>query len=196
MIELFHFAYNDRSSKVRWMLCELGLPYEDHKIAADERFQPAFSELNPFGLVPAIRRDGVSQHDAGAIVMTLALEHPESGLLPEDPTERANCQQWCWFAATSLESAALILVYLKQASPDSQVTKFAQSRLDRFLDTLDREVAGKSSILESFSIADILLAYPLKGTRSSGALQGRDGIMGYLAALEERPASVEARFWE
>lgn len=196
MIELFHFGYNDRSSKVRWMLCELGLPYEDRKITSDERFEPPFSDLNPFGLVPAIRRDDGSLHDAGAIVMTLALEHPESGLLPEDHRERAKCQEWCWFAASSLEGATLILAYLKQAAPDSPVAKFAESRLNRFLDVLDREVAGKSSILQEFSIADILLAYPLKGIRSSGALEGREGISQYLVALEQRPASVTARFWD
>ena len=194
-IELYHYADFDRSSKVRWVLCELDLPFEDRQIDPEKRFEAPFTDINPFSLVPAIRRGEEVIHDAGAIAMTLSGEHPESGLLPENPSERAACQQWCWFAGSSFEGAMFALFALRQAAPDSEATANAAERLERFLDVLERTLSGRDSVLSTFTVADILLAYPLKGVRSSGGLGDRNGLSRYLAALAERPASQKARFW-
>jgi glutathione S-transferase len=194
-IELYHYVDFDRSAKVRWVLCELDLPFEERQVDPEKRLEAPFADINPFSLVPAIRRGDEVIHDAGAIAMTLAAEHPESGLLPEDPRERAACQQWCWFSGSSFEGTVYALYDLRQVAPDSELTAKAAERLERFLDVLERTLSGRDSLLSTFTIADILLAYPLKGVGSSGGLADRKGLSDYLAALAERPASHKARFW-
>lgn len=194
-IELFHYADFDRSAKIRWLLCELGLPFEERPIDPEHRFEPTFTDVSPYSLAPAIRRGDETIHDAGAIALTLAGEHPDSGLLPTAPREHAACLQWCWFAGSTLEPAVFSLSGLREAAPDAEATHGADERLTRFTGILATHLSNRASLLEGFTVADILLAYPLKAMEGNGRLEGHPSLSTYLAGLKERPASIRARFW-
>ena len=81
-LTLYHAAPS-RSSVVRWMLEELGEPYDLHVLSLmkGEQQQPAYLAVNPMGKVPALRHGEVIVTEAAAICTYLADEFPHAGLI-------------------------------------------------------------------------------------------------------------------
>ncbi len=60
MLTLYH-AIPSRSSVSRWMLEEVGEPYDVHllNLQAGENRTPAYLAINPMGKVPTLDHDGI-----------------------------------------------------------------------------------------------------------------------------------------
>src|SRR5438105_12777729 len=67
-LKLYHAAPS-RSSVVRWMLEEVGEPYDIHLLhfTKGETRKPDYLAINPMGKVPALRHDGVIITEVAAI---------------------------------------------------------------------------------------------------------------------------------
>ena len=73
-----------RGRIVRWMLEEIGAPYDAVVLGYGEEMRtPDFLAVNPMGKVPAIRHGGQVVTEASAICLYLAETFPDAGLLPE-----------------------------------------------------------------------------------------------------------------
>ena len=72
-LTLYHAAPS-RSSMVRWMLEELGEPYDLHVLALfkGEQRKADYLEINPMGKVPALKHGDVIITEAAAICTYLA----------------------------------------------------------------------------------------------------------------------------
>ena len=79
-LTLYHAAPS-RSSIVRWMLEEVGEPYDLHvlKLAAGEQQAPEYRAVNPMGKVPALRHGETVVTEAAAICTYLADEFRTRG---------------------------------------------------------------------------------------------------------------------
>ena len=79
-LTLYHAAPS-RSSIVRWMLEELGEPYDVHLLSLKngENREPAYLAINPMGKVPALRHGDAVITEAAAICTYLADEFPHAG---------------------------------------------------------------------------------------------------------------------
>jgi len=84
MIKLY-YAPRTRSTRPRWLLEELGVPYElvrldlgkgDHKKAE-------YLAIHPHGVVPALEDDGRVIIESLAICLYVADKFPEKGFAPE-----------------------------------------------------------------------------------------------------------------
>ncbi|MEN2979837.1 glutathione S-transferase N-terminal domain-containing protein [Tistrella bauzanensis] len=85
------------SLAVRIGLEDLDLAYEDRivDIKAGETGAPAFLAVNPKGRVPVlVTAAGDTLTEAPAILVYLALSHPDAGLLPADPLGHARALEW------------------------------------------------------------------------------------------------------
>ncbi len=94
-----------RGQTARWMLEEIGEPYETQILDYGTTMKAqAYLSINPMGKVPAIVHDGKVVTEVAAICCYLADAFPQAGLAP-DPTDRADYYRWILFTAGPVEAA-------------------------------------------------------------------------------------------
>src|SRR5699024_3938017 len=74
-----------------------GQPCELIAVSRKEIKEPEFLALNPLGAVPVLKDGDFVLTQSSAILEYLAEAHPDSGLLPTEPRERANVRRWLAF---------------------------------------------------------------------------------------------------
>jgi len=197
MIKLYHAPFT-RSIRILWLLEELGVPYQLERVA----FQPPklpFSQPTPYGKVPAIEDGDVVMFESGAILEYI-LERYGNGKLAPAPgsPERGAFLQWVHFAeATAYPPIGTIVwhtFYQPEAERIPAVVTDARARLDRALEVVEKELAGRDYLLASgFSAADVMLGVSLLIMRRLQSLDPKfTKLAGYLARLEKRPALQKA----
>src|SRR5215471_12778214 len=105
MLTLYHSAQS-RSVRPRWMLEEIGAPYELRRLdlMAGEQKRPEFLKINPNGAVPALVDGDTALFESAAICEHLADRFPEKRLAPPLGTPaRGHYYQWIQFATCTLE---------------------------------------------------------------------------------------------
>src|SRR6202045_3203777 len=106
-LTLYHAAPS-RSSIIRWMLEEIGEPYEIQPLSlskGDNR-APDYLAVNPMGKVPALRHGDTVVTEAAAICAYLADVFPEASLAPPPASRlRGPYYRWMFFAAGPIEAA-------------------------------------------------------------------------------------------
>ncbi|HEY4826547.1 MAG TPA: glutathione S-transferase N-terminal domain-containing protein, partial [Solirubrobacteraceae bacterium] len=100
-----YYMPRTRSSRVLWLLEEIGAPYELTEIRGAERRSDEHLGRHPLGRVPALELgDGTTMFESAAICLQLADLNPEAGLIgPVGSPERALVYQWVVFAVSELE---------------------------------------------------------------------------------------------
>ena len=99
MLKLYHHKMSTCSQKVRLVLAEKHLSYEERIIALerDEQISDWFLAVNPNGVVPALEHDGSVIVDSSVINEYLEDVYPEMPLRPRDPVARAHMRAWRQF---------------------------------------------------------------------------------------------------
>lgn len=94
-IKLYDYWRSSASYRVRIALHLKGLAFECEEVNLLERGQkaPAYTEMNPQGLVPTLEIDGIRLTQSLAIIEYLNDLYPNPPLLPQDPLERARVRQ-------------------------------------------------------------------------------------------------------
>src|SRR3546814_17458653 len=102
---IFYTNPQSRGRIARWMLEEVGAPYETQVMDyASTMKGDAYRAINPMGKVPAIVHRGHVVTECAAICAYLADAFPDSGLAPP-PADRADYYRWLFFAAGPVEQA-------------------------------------------------------------------------------------------
>ena len=112
MITLYH-APRSRSSRIIWLLEELGVPYKIELtsiVRGDGTGAPApdsYARIHPLKKVPAIEHDGAVVYESAGIVLYLTDAFPKAGIGPMvgDP-KRADYLRWLFFYPSILEPSA------------------------------------------------------------------------------------------
>ena len=105
-----HYAPKTRSTRPRWLLEELGLPYDLVRINLGEKQHKSaeYMKVHPLGLVPAMEIDGVKLIESTAMVGYLADKYPDKALAPAlTSKDRASYWQWLVFATTTVEPSVI-----------------------------------------------------------------------------------------
>ncbi|WP_374944099.1 maleylacetoacetate isomerase [Sphingomonas sp.] len=92
---LHDFPLSSASYRVRIVLNLKGLAYEkrNYALRAGEQRAPAYLDVNPAGLVPALETDGLRLGQSLAIIDYLDAVHPEPRMIPADPVARARAME-------------------------------------------------------------------------------------------------------
>ena len=104
---LYH-AVPSRSATVRWMLEEVGEPYDVHllKLSEGDQQKPDYLAINPQGKVPALKHKGVVFTEVAAICTYLADAFPNAKLaVPANDPRRGVYLQWLFFGPSCMEPA-------------------------------------------------------------------------------------------
>jgi glutathione S-transferase len=182
-----------RGQIVRWMLEEVGEPYEtvilDYKSTMKE---PNYLAINPMGKVPAIRHNDVVVTEVAAICAYLADAYPAAGLAPPIG-ERGDYYRWLFFAAGPVEAAFSNRAAGFEPTPERRAM-FGYGTFELTINTLEKAVAGKQYIAsDRFSAADLYVASEIGFMLQFGLLEPRPAFSDYVARMTDRPAYVRAR---
>lgn len=193
-MKLYH-SHGTSAFRCRWMLEELGTPYElvNLSLGAGEHKRPEYLQIHPLGSVPALVDGDNNFIESAAIVMHLADQDPEQRFAPALASPaRGHYYQWILFAMTSLYPA-VHNPYLRKFFRGEDGTPEEAQALARQLAITDELLARQPFLLgEDFSAADIVFGGQLVWADACGLLQGREPHAAYLERLRARPAFQRA----
>jgi glutathione S-transferase len=188
MVKLY-FAPRTRSIRVRWLLEELGLPYQLERVTF-QRPDKVFSQTTPLGKLPVIEDGEVTICESGAIVEYIL----ERLAPPIGSPLRGEFLQWIHFAeGTAFPPLGVLIwhgLYQGDADKHPEVMESARERARGALDFAEQRLRDRPYLLgDEFSAADVMLGFTLIAARLLGVLDRRHPALGrYLERLEARPA--------
>lgn len=194
MTELVFYTHPmSRGRIVRWMLEEVGTPYDtvllDFATSAKSK---DFLRLNPMGKVPTIVHRGQVVTEGAAICAYLAEAFPEAGLAPAE-NERADYYRWLFFSAGPVEQAVTNRS-LGLDPPADRSSTVGYGTYDLTVDTLEKAVSAHTYVAgERFTAADVYVGSQVGWGVNFGTLPKRPAFEAYLERVYMRPAAVRAR---
>ena len=182
-----------RGQIARWMLEEIGAPYETHVLDyASGMKAPDYLAINPMGKVPAIVHRGRIVTECAAICAYLADAFPAAGLMPTDD-EKADYYRWFFFGAGPVEAAVTNKAAGFEVSPERE-RMFGYGSYGRTIEVLTAAVTGRDYITGSrFTAVDVYIgAQVIWGTQFK-TIPTNDAFEAYAARLTARPAYKRAQ---
>ena len=185
-----------RGQIARWMLEEVGEPYETVILDYGTSMKATdYLSINPMGKVPAIRHGDIVVTEGAAICAYLADAFPQKGLAPA-PTDklRGRYYRWMFFAAGPVEQA--VTNHYRKWDPTPEQQRMAgYGNYGRVLDVLERLVADARPYLlgDRFTALDVYLGSQIAWGVAFGTMEKRPGFEEYVARLAGRPAYKKAK---
>lgn len=190
---IFYTNPMSRGRIVRWMLEEVGAPYEARVIEYGEMKSPDYLAVNPMGKVPALQHGDTVVTECAAICAYLADAFPEAKLAPP-PTDKArgDYYRWLFFAAGPLEQA----ITNKAAGfvvPPERERIFGYGNFTWVMDTLDKKLSATPYVTgDTFSAADVYLGTHIGWGLMKDTVEKRPSFVAYFDRLKSRPAYLSA----
>ncbi len=192
---VFYTNPMSRGRIIRWMLEEVGQPYETRILRWETGDAKAadYLAINPMGKVPAIVHDGVIVTECAAICAYLADVFPQAGLAPPAHSPlRGPYYRWLFFAAGPIEQA----VAAKAVNLEPTIEQRRSLGFGCFEDVLGAvETAVKDRaylVGDGFTAADLYLASHLSWGMNFGTIEKRPAFEAYVARHLRRPAAERA----
>ncbi len=190
---IFYTNPQSRGQTVRWMLEEVGQPYEavvlDYGTTMKSR---DYLAINPMGKVPAIRHNGQVVTECAAICAYLADAFPEAGLAPP-PGKRGAYYRWMFFGAGPVESAILDR-FRKIEIDDEQKRMVGYGSWTDVLNALETAVSASEWIAgDSFSAADVYAGSQIDWPMQFGMIEPTPALSAYVERLRSRDAYKRAK---
>ena len=199
MITVYHLK-NSRSTRVLWLLEELGLDYQVEYFERDAgmRAPAAMKDIDGLGRSPIVRIDGEVLGESGAIIDLILRRHPKSALAPMDgDPDFSEYLFFLHYAEGSLSTIVIPLLVNKLIPGGGErggiVVDFLRPEADRHLDFVERKLSGRAFIAgDRFTGADIQMAPMLQYAGMVDLLGTRPAIHAYLEKVLTRPAFKSA----
>jgi glutathione S-transferase len=190
-----------RSNRPRWLLEELGAPYEIVRldIGAKENRRAEYLALNPLGHVPTLVDGDVVIFETLAICLYLADKFYERGLAPSSESpERAAYLQWTIFAVVSAEKAVEQFhehtLVLAEEDRQPRVAEKARARFHDLADVVQAGLGDREYLVGNrFTTADLMMGSVLTWGRMLGLLADHPLLEAYAKKQIGRPAAKRAR---
>jgi glutathione S-transferase len=198
-----------RASRTVWLCLEAGIPFEQvpviqarrvadpHDPGAPLNTQSAsFLEVNPNGLVPALKDGDLVLTESLAINLYLAKKAgPPLG--PRDLAEDGQMTMWSFWAATEAEPHAMQILlhcgYLPEAEREPAKAEAAAVALAPKFAVLDRHLRGRDWLVaDRFTVADVNTAEVLRYAGMAPELfAAAANVKRWYDACQARPAFME-----
>jgi glutathione S-transferase len=192
-LTLYHAAPS-RSSIIRWMLEELGEPYDLHllNLAKGEQREPAYLAVNPMGKVPALKHGDAVVTEAAAICTYLADEFPGAKLnVPIGDPQRGVYLKWLFFSPSCIEPAATDRAFPRKEDPRRGTLGYGD--FETVMNVVANAVEpGPYLMGEQFTAADVVVGSMLRWGMMFDLLPKRSEFIAYVGRLEQRPALQRA----
>jgi len=182
-----------RGQIVRWMLEEVGEPYDLVPLDYGAGMKASdYLAINPMGKVPAIVHAGKTITEAAAICAYLADAFPAAHLAP--PIDRrADYYRWLFFAAGPVE-AAVTNKALGFIIPEGRERMAGYGTFDHTIDALESAVSGPGWICgDQFTAADVYVGAQIDWGLQFGTIPNRPSFDAYAVRLRDRPGYQRQR---
>ncbi len=199
-MKIYHGA-QARSTRVLWLLEELGLKYEVEKMS----FDPAsigsadFLAINPFGKVPVLVDGTMTMSESVAIVQYILHRYGDGRLETDrEAPEYGKFLQWLHFGESTMLEPVIKMFEHEVFLPEDQripaVAEQGKKTYSHYLGILNKELSDKDYICgDSFSAADIIVGYTLFVVKLFKlAPEGFPEVDAYYERLSSRPAFQKA----
>jgi len=194
MITLYH-APRSRSSRIIWLLEELGAEYQIELVPivrGDGTGEPApdsYRAINPLKKVPAIKVYNEVVFESAAICLYLTDSHQRKALGPlPGSNDRAEYVRWLFFYAGALEPAATARF---QGWDKDKPTGFGA--FEEIEGAISSQLEKTPYVVgESFTAADILYTSALQFFKGT-LFPDRRHYNDYVARTTSRPAYARAQ---
>jgi glutathione S-transferase len=206
---VLHHLDHSRSTRVLWLLEELGVPYElvQHQRKANLRAPDSLKAVHPLGKAPVLIDDGVPYAESAAILEHLAETHGGERFLPPRGTPaHESYRYWLHFAEASLMFPLLLALVaggLGGKSVPFPMRPFGRlfgsglrktlvdPDLERLLGHTEATLGARPWFAgESLSLADMQMVFPLEAAVDRVPLERAKypNIHAWLDRIHERPA--------
>ena len=177
-----------RGQIVRWMLEEVGEPYETEVLDYASSMKAAlYLAVNPMGKVPAIVHRGKAVTECAAIIAYLADVFPAAGLGPRDE-EKADYYRWLFFASGPIEQAVTNKAAGFEPS-EERGRMFGYGNYDLAVNTLADHLSGTHYVCGNrFTAADVYVGSTVLWGTQFGTLPSLDPFLAYGERLSGREA--------
>jgi glutathione S-transferase len=188
VVRLFHRPPS-RSSRVAWLLEEIGEPYEVTTLTTQETAADAHRERHPLRRVPVIELDGGYVFESAAICLHLADMHAQAALIGTlGSRDRALTYQWSVFAMTELEKPLVEAASARRAG-DEERAEAGATQFGTAAGAVESALEGREYLVgDRFSVADIICGAVLGNAYRLGLLGELPRIRAYVERLRTRPA--------
>lgn len=205
LVKLYGFWRSTATWRVRIALEYKGIEYDyepiDLRKGVDMQYSEEYRAKNPMRQVPLLEIDGgaggLRIAQSLAIIEYLEERFPEPRLLPEDPLLRARARQLAEMTNSGIQPLqnTTVQAFVKdELKADEEAwTRHWVSRGLAAIETVTAETAGKFSIGDSLSVADVVLVPELNfARRFSIPLDPYPTLTRIEAACADLPAFVRA----
>lgn len=201
-IKLYAMAHQDRSDRVRWLLEEIGLPYENHFLPTTPDWKIDSAEyklINPMNRVPAIVDGTTTLYESGAICMYLADKYSYGKLAPTiDSPHRAQYLKWMVSSVGTYEAAiARLFTHMKSDLEKWQTRDYAAAQAEIWKKELLPLLSRQDYLLPTgFSACDIMMGSIIGNSEAPGyefVAKGHPTIERYIDRLTKRDAAIRAK---
>jgi glutathione S-transferase len=184
----FYTNPQSRGQTVRWMLEEVGAPYDTVLLDyASTMKQEPYLAINPMGKVPAIVHKGKVVTEVAAICCYLADAFPEADLAPPQ-ADRADYYRWIFFCSGPIEAAFSNKAAGWEPDADKQ-RMFGYGNYDLALGTLEKAIADKTYIAaDHFTAADLFVAAMVNFMLRFNLLEPKPVFTEYAQRMTDRDA--------
>jgi len=188
---IFYTNPQSRGRIVRWMLEEIGQPYETEVIPYDQIKSERYLAVNPMGKVPAIKHRDHVVTECAAICAYLADIFPQAGLAPRDE-EKADYYRWMFYAAGPAEAAVSNQAMGWVPTPERE-RMFGYGNFDKVVAVLDELFSLRDFVCgDRFTAADVYVGSQIMFPLQFGMLPERDSFTRYRDRLQSREAYKRA----
>lgn len=192
-----HHQPRSRSTRVLWLLEELGVPFDLTVMAREVKQTPEYRALHPLGRAPVLEEEGGPVFESAALLLHIADRNLGAGLIaPLGTHERALQYQWCFFGMTDMEGALVDIarqLWQDVAAPDAGIIERAATRFVATAGVIEHALGDDDYLVgNAFSVADIVVGSVLGYARTGELTELPPGVAPYVDRLEARPARQRA----
>jgi glutathione S-transferase len=190
------------SLAIHLLLEELGVPYTNIWMTAEQVKDPEYRAINPLGMVPALGlADGRSLYESAAIVSFLVAAHPDGGMAPVIGSDAyGEFMSVLHLMSTELYQTNNLAApgsgYALTPEQDAHIVAAARERTDGYWRILEERLKAQGPWLmgEEFSALDLYcFMLTLWGRPTEKALQQRFPAIARLATgVRARPKLMAA----
>jgi glutathione S-transferase len=188
---IFYTNPQSRGRIVRWMLEEVGQPYETEIIAYDQIKSERYLAVNPMGKVPAIKHGSHVVTECAAICAYLADVFPQANLGPRED-EKADYYRWLFYAAGPLEAAVSNKAMGWVPTPERE-RMFGYGNFDKVVAVLDELFSLRDYVCgDRFTAADVYVGSHIMFGMQFELLPEKESFTRYRDRLTAREAHKRA----